>query len=53
VLKDELDVEAELKKGGSGVFEVAVNGRVVLKKTGQAFPTEQEVVDAVARALGP
>ncbi|GMU01785.1 hypothetical protein KH5H1_59050 [Corallococcus caeni] len=53
MLKDELEVDVELKKGGSGVFEVAVNGRVVIKKTGLAFPTEQEVVDAVFRAMKP
>lgn len=53
MLKDELEVDVELKKGGSGVFEVAVDGRVVIKKTGLAFPSEQEVVDAVFRALKP
>ena len=53
MLKQELDVEAELMTGPSGSFEVAVNGRSVVKKAGLAFPTEQEVVDAVARALGP
>ncbi|CAM4026386.1 hypothetical protein G4177_18085 [Corallococcus sp. ZKHCc1 1396] len=46
-------MESELKKGPSGSFEIAVNGRVVIRKTGLAFPTEQEVVDAVARAVGP
>ena len=53
MLKDELEVDVELKKGGSGVFEVAVDGRVVIKKTGLAFPSEREVVDAVFRALKP
>jgi len=38
--------------GPSGSFEVAVDGRAVVRKAGLAFPTEQEVVDAVARALG-
>ncbi|MBN9684733.1 Rdx family protein [Corallococcus sp. NCSPR001] len=52
-MKDELEVDVELKKGGSGVFEVAVDGKVVIKKTGLAFPAEQEVVDAVFRALKP
>jgi selenoprotein W-related protein len=32
---------------------VAVDGRTVVRKAGLAFPTDQEVVDAVARALGP
>jgi predicted Rdx family selenoprotein len=39
-------------KGAGGVFEVAVDGRVVAaKKLGQ-FPTEQDVVDAVRKAMG-
>ncbi|MBF5041588.1 Rdx family protein [Simulacricoccus sp. 17bor-14] len=52
-MKDALDVDAELKTGPSGSFEVSVDGRTVVRKAGLAFPTEQEVVDAVARALGP
>jgi selenoprotein W-related protein len=50
-LKDELDVEAELKPGPSGSYEVAVDGKVVIRKASLAFPTDQEVVDAVARVL--
>lgn len=46
-------MDAELKTGPSGSFEIAVAGRTVVRKAGLAFPTEQEVVDAVARALGP
>ena len=52
-LREELDVESELMTGPSGSFEVAVNGRTVARKAGHDFPTEQELVDAVARALGP
>ena len=52
-LKEELELESVLKKGPSGSFEIAVNGRVVIRKDSQAFPTEQEVVDAVAKAVGP
>ena len=29
-----------------------MDGRPVVKKAGLSFPTEQEVVDAVARVLG-
>ena len=45
-------MDAELKTGHSGIYEVAVDGRVVIRKQTLAFPTEQEVVDAVAKALG-
>jgi selenoprotein W-related protein len=51
-LKEQLDLDAELKVGPSGSFEVAVDGRTVVKKQSVAFPTEQEVVDAVSREVG-
>ncbi len=43
---------AELKTGPSGSYEVAVDGKVVIKKQTLAFPTEQEIVDAVTKAVG-
>lgn len=52
MLKEELGVEAELKVGSSGIFEVAVNGAVVAKRGFLGFPSEEEIVDAVARAQG-
>jgi selenoprotein W-related protein len=52
VLKQELGLDAELRVGPSGSFEVAVDGRTVVKKESLAFPTEREVVDAVAREVG-
>ncbi len=52
MLKEELELDAELKPGSGGIFEVAVDGRVVAKKGMVGFPSEQEIVDAVARALG-
>lgn len=45
-------MEVELIKGSGGIFEVAVDGRVVAAKRLGAFPTEQDVVEAVGRALG-
>jgi selenoprotein W-related protein len=45
-------VDAELQVGSSGQFEVFVDGRSVIKKSLLGFPSEQEVVDAVAKALG-
>ena len=50
-MKEELDVEATLVKGHSGIFEVAVAGKVVAAKGRAGFPSESEVVDAVSRAL--
>jgi selenoprotein W-related protein len=52
-LKEDLELDSELKPGPSGSFEVAVNGKTVVKKQTLMFPTEKEIVDAVSRALGP
>jgi len=51
-LKDALDVEADLKVGPPGSFVVAVDGKVVVEKKSTVFPTEDEIVQAVGRALG-
>jgi selenoprotein W-related protein len=44
-------VEADLIAGSGGIFEVAVNGKVVAKKGLTGFPSEHEVVKAVGAAL--
>jgi hypothetical protein len=51
-LKEELDVDARLVKGHSGIFEIAVAGKVVAAKGRTGFPSEQEIVDGVSKALG-
>jgi selenoprotein W-related protein len=53
VLKERLGVDAELAVGHSGIFEVAVDGKVVAAKTRAGFPSEEEVADAVSRAAPP
>jgi selenoprotein W-related protein len=52
VLKKELNLDAELKPGPSGSFFVEVDGRTVVKKDSLAFPTEQQIVEAVSQVLG-
>jgi hypothetical protein len=52
VLKEELDVDAALVKGHSGIFEVAVAGKVVASKGRSGFPSEREILDGVSKALG-
>jgi len=52
VLREELGVEARLLKGHGGVFEVRVGDALVAKKTFDGFPTEDEIVRAVAGAIG-
>ena len=44
-------MEAELVPGSGGIFEVAVDGKVVARKGLTGFPSEQEVVQAVGAAL--
>lgn len=51
MLREEFGVEARLIKGRGGVFEVAVDGHVVAKKTFDGFPMEDQIVQAVAAVL--
>lgn len=46
-------MDAQLKHGPSGSFEVAVNEQVVARRGFMGFPTETQIVDAVREALGP
>lgn len=50
VLKEELGIEAELQLGSGGIFEVAVDDKVVAQRDLRGFPTEDEIVNAVAQA---
>lgn len=52
VLRDEFEVEADLIKGSGGIFEVAVDGIVVSKKTFFGFPSEDDITQTVGKALG-
>ena len=53
VLRERSGVEAVLVKGSGGIFEVAVDGRVVAKKTAFGFPSNDEIVTAVRAATSP
>ena len=44
-------MEAELVPGSGGIFEVAVDGKVVAKKGLTGVPSEDDVVKAVGAAL--
>ena len=52
-LREELGIEATLIRGHGGIFTVAVEGTVVARKTWDGFPDTEEIVRAVAKALGP
>ena len=51
VLKQELAVETELIEGKRGEFTVWVGDEVVAQKGPGGFPTEEEALAAVRRAL--
>lgn len=44
-------MDVSLSKGSGGIFEVAVNGKIVASKGLAGFPAESEMVEAVRRAL--
>jgi hypothetical protein len=50
-LKKGLGVDAQLVKGHSGIFEVAVAGKVVAAKGRAGFPSEEEILEGVSKAL--
>ncbi len=52
MLKDELGLDAELKVGSNGIFQVAVDDKVVAERSFFGFPSEEEIVSAVAKATG-
>jgi selenoprotein W-related protein len=52
LLKQSLEVDAELIPGSGGIFEVAVDGKVVAAKTASGFPNETEVLEGVGKAIG-
>ena len=45
-------MDAELKHGPSGSFEISVNGKVVSQKGRFGFPSEKDIVSAVQQELG-
>jgi selenoprotein W-related protein len=51
-LQEELGIAAEMKVGPTGAFIVDVDGKVVAQKQRDTFPTEEEIVSAVGKALG-
>jgi predicted Rdx family selenoprotein len=52
VLREELGVDTTLVKGHNGIFTVAVDGEIVARKTWSGFPSEDEIVAAVAKRIG-
>jgi len=51
LIKDELGVDSELSEGGRGEFTVWVGDEVVAKKDTQGFPSDEDALAAVKRAV--
>ena len=51
LIKSELGVDAELTEGGRGEFTVWVGEERVAQKDSSGFPSEDEALAAVRRAL--
>jgi hypothetical protein len=51
LIKDQLGVDPDLIEGGRGEFTVWVGDEVVAKKDLQGFPTDEEALAAVQRAV--
>lgn len=49
-IKNELGVEPEIVEGARGEFTVWVGERVVARKSGGGFPSDDEIVRAVREA---
>jgi predicted Rdx family selenoprotein len=51
-IKNTFDVETTLTPGGRGEFTVWVNGKTVVKKEGDDFPPEDQIISAVRQSVG-
>jgi hypothetical protein len=51
LIKDDLGVESELVEGGRGEFTVWVGDEVVARKDANGFPSEEDALTAVKRAV--
>ena len=51
LIKDELGIDSELSEGGRGEFTVWVGDEVVAKKDTEGFPSDEDALAAVKRAV--
>ena len=53
LIKAELGVDSELTEGGRGEFTVWVGDKIVAKKDADGFPSDEDALAAVKRAVTP
>jgi hypothetical protein len=51
LIKEKLNLEADLEPGGRGEFTVWAGGKKIAEKTRSGFPSESAIVEAVRTAL--
>lgn len=51
LLNEKLNMNSTLIPGKGGIFEVAVEGKTVSKRTRSGFPTEDEIIEAVSAEM--
>lgn len=51
LIKDSLQLDADLEPGGRGEFTIWVDGAKVAEKSRNGFPSEKAVIETVSKAL--
>lgn len=51
LIKDSLQLDADLEPGGRGEFTIWVDGAKVAEKSRSGFPSEKAVIETVSKAL--
>ena len=51
LIKDSLQLDADLEPGGRGEFTIWVDGAKVAEKSRSGFPSEKAVIEMVSKAL--
>ena len=51
LIKEQLQLDADLESGGRGEFTVWVDGQKVAEKTRTGFPGELAIIESVKNAL--
>ena len=52
LIKDSLQLDADVEPGARGEFTIWVDGVKVAEKSRSGFPSEKAVVETVSKALG-
>ena len=51
LIKEKLNLDADLESGGRGEFTVWVDGKKIAEKSRNGFPSEPAIIDLVRTAM--